>query len=143
MAFCCDALCPLLAQSGYPDRLDRCPLLGVKRTSPSGIVALPVGRMRRWSSCPLSGQCCCPVRGQAECAIFGYEENMLNETTIATFKSSLRGELIKQSDTRYDTARKVYNGMIDRRPLLIANCADVADVITAVKFGREHKLVVS
>lgn len=86
---------------------------------------------------------CYPVRGQAECAIFGYEENMLNETTIATFKSSLRGELIKQSDTRYDTARKVYNGMIDRRPLLIANCADVADVITAVKFGREHKLVVS
>src|ERR1017187_1670419 len=68
---------------------------------------------------------------------------MLNETTIATFKSSLRGELIKQSDARYDTARKVYNGMIDRRPLLIASCADVADVITAVKFGREHKLVVS
>src|SRR5262252_3785251 len=146
---------PLLAHSGHslevPDAYDP------KRTSPSGIVALPVGRMRRWSSCLLSGQCCCPmqrpkakswagcypVRGQAECAIFGYEENMLNETTIATFKSSLRGELIKQSDTRYDTARKVYNGMIDRRPLLIANCADVADVITAVKFGREHKLVVS
>ena len=41
---------------------------------------------------------------------------MLNETTIAALKSSLRGELIKQSDARYDTARKVYNGMIDRRP---------------------------
>ena len=68
---------------------------------------------------------------------------MLNETTIATLKSSLRGELIEQSDARYDTARKVYNGMIDRRPLLIASCADVADVITAVKFGREHKMVVS
>ena len=41
---------------------------------------------------------------------------MLNETTIGTFKSSLRGELIEPSDGRYETARKVYNGMIDRQP---------------------------
>ena len=68
---------------------------------------------------------------------------MLNETTIATLKSSLRGELIEQRDASYDTARKVYNAMIDRRPRLIARCGDVADVIAAVKFGREHKLVVS
>ena len=69
---------------------------------------------------------------------------MLNETTIATFKSSLRGELIKQSDVRYDTARKVYNGMIDRRPLLIASCADVTArgaarnlAATAIRAGAE------
>ena len=66
---------------------------------------------------------------------------MLSEATIAPFKSSLRGELIEPSDTRYDEARKVYNGMIDRRPRIIARCVDVADVIAAVNFGREHKLL--
>jgi len=68
---------------------------------------------------------------------------MLSETTIATFKASLRGELIEPGDQRYDAARKVYNGMIDRRPRLIAPCTDVADVITAVNFGRENKLLVA
>ena len=60
---------------------------------------------------------------------------MSNETT--TLKSSFRGELIEQRDASYDTARKVYNGMIDRRPRLIARCGDVAYVIAAVNFGRE------
>ncbi len=68
---------------------------------------------------------------------------MLSETTIAPLKSSLRGELIEQRDASYDTARKVYNAMIDRRPRLIARCSDVADVIAAVNFGRENSLVVS
>src|SRR5271165_973937 len=68
---------------------------------------------------------------------------MLNEATIAPFRASLRGELIEPGDPGYDAARKVYNGMIDRHPRLIARCADVADVMTAVKFGREQKLVVA
>ena len=68
---------------------------------------------------------------------------MLNEAKIATFKASLRGGLIEPNDPGYDAARKVYNGMIDRRPRLIARCADVADVMTAVKFGREQKLLVA
>ena len=68
---------------------------------------------------------------------------MLSDTTIATFKSSLRGQLITPGDSQYDEARKVYNGMIDRRPGLIAKCADVADVQTAVNFAREQKLIVS
>jgi len=68
---------------------------------------------------------------------------MLNEASIATFKASLRGGLIEPSDPSYDAARKVYNGMIERRPRLIARCADVADVMTAVKFGREEKLLVA
>jgi FAD/FMN-containing dehydrogenase len=66
---------------------------------------------------------------------------MLNETTIGKFKTSLRGELIQRSDERYEDARKLYNGMIDKRPLLIARCADVADVISAVRFGRENSLL--
>jgi FAD/FMN-containing dehydrogenase len=62
---------------------------------------------------------------------------------ISTLKASLRGELIQQGDEGYDAARKVYNGMIDKRPALIARCADVADVIAAVNFGRENGLLVS
>jgi len=68
---------------------------------------------------------------------------MLNETAIAALKSELRGELIEPNDTRYDAARKVYNAMIDWKPRLIAHCADVADVIAAVKFARENKLPLS
>ena len=68
---------------------------------------------------------------------------MLNAEAIAAFKAGLRGELIEPSDPNYDAARKVYNGMIDRRPRLIARCADVADVMAAVKFGREEKLAVA
>src|SRR6266513_2778163 len=61
----------------------------------------------------------------------------------SALKASLRGELIQSNDEGYDTARKVYNGMIDKHPALIARCADVADVIAAVNFGRENNLLVS
>ena len=43
----------------------------------------------------------------------------------------------------YEEARNLYNAMIDKRPLLIARCADVADVIAAVNFGRENKLPIA
>ena len=68
---------------------------------------------------------------------------MLSETTIGKFKENLRGELIQRSDGRYEDARKLYNGMIDKRPLLIARCVDVADVITAVNFGRDLDLLIA
>jgi len=66
-----------------------------------------------------------------------------DEEKILEFKQSLRGELIQRGDKGYNEARKVYNAMIDRHPGLIARCADVADVITAVNFGRENNLLVS
>ena len=66
---------------------------------------------------------------------------MLNDASVKEFSAGLRGELIQRSDERYETARKLYNGMIDKRPLLIARCADTADVILAVRFGREHSLL--
>jgi FAD/FMN-containing dehydrogenase len=68
---------------------------------------------------------------------------MMNDDAIAAFRASLRGELIEPRDAGYDAARKVYNAMIERRPRLIARCADVADVMAAVKFGREQKLLVA
>ena len=56
---------------------------------------------------------------------------------------SLRGELIRPQDPGYDNARAIWNGMIDRRPALIARCRGVADVIEAVNFARSHDLLVS
>src|SRR5438045_2219503 len=64
-------------------------------------------------------------------------------TAVQNFASRLRGELIRQGDAGYDAARKVYNGMIDKHPALIARSADVADVITAVNFAREHRLTLA
>src|SRR5213592_1306385 len=68
---------------------------------------------------------------------------MLQPDAIAQFRGQLRGELIEPTYAIYEEARKVYNAMISRRPRLIARCADVADVITAVRFGREQKLRVA
>jgi FAD/FMN-containing dehydrogenase len=66
---------------------------------------------------------------------------MLKDAAIEKFKTSFRGELIPRGDERYEEARKLYNGMIDKRPLLIARCADAADVISAVQFGRDNDLL--
>jgi len=55
----------------------------------------------------------------------------------------LRGSVIDPSDPRYDGARALYNAMIDKRPALIARCADVADVIAAVRFGRANGLEIA
>jgi hypothetical protein len=62
---------------------------------------------------------------------------------LETLKASLRGALIGREDADYDEARKLYNGMIDKRPLMIARCADVADVIAAVNFGQDQKLPIA
>ena len=68
---------------------------------------------------------------------------MLNPVDIANFRGALRGELIEPGDSRYAEARQVYNAMISRRPRLIAACADVADVVAALRFGREHSMRVA
>ncbi len=52
--------------------------------------------------------------------------------------AAVRGSLIMPRDPRYDAARAVNNGMIDKRPAAIARCRDAADVIACVRFGREH-----
>ena len=67
----------------------------------------------------------------------------MNDDVIGKFAQSLRGELIGRGHAAYDEARQLYNGMIDKRPLLIARCVDVGDVITAVNFGRGSKLPIA
>ncbi|MCB0200784.1 MAG: FAD-binding oxidoreductase [Caldilineae bacterium] len=71
-----------------------------------------------------------------------YAENQyphLRQATAA-FEARLRGQLIRPQDPDYEAARRVYNGMIDRRPRLIARCVDVADVVAAVNFARDNEL---
>jgi hypothetical protein len=67
----------------------------------------------------------------------------MEQQAITEFKTQLRGELIEPTDANYEKERKVYNAMINRKPRLIAKCADVADVMTAIHFGRKHHLPVS
>lgn len=68
---------------------------------------------------------------------------MINEKILNDFKSTFRGKIIIQSDKEYSTAKKVYNGMIDKNPELITVCNDVSDVIMAVNFGRENNLLIA
>ncbi len=67
----------------------------------------------------------------------------LSDAAVQGFRAQLRGRLVGPNDQDYDTIRQVYNGMIDKRPALIARCVDVADVITAVNFGRDNGLNVA
>jgi FAD/FMN-containing dehydrogenase len=67
----------------------------------------------------------------------------LDEGTIEALGSGLRGELLRATDAGYEDASQVWNGMIDRKPALIARCAGVVDVISSVNFVREHDLLVA
>ncbi len=71
------------------------------------------------------------------------EKTMLEETAVQELQESLYGELIRPGDESYNEARCVHNGMIDKRPALIARCTGVADVVDAVNFARENSLLVS
>ena len=64
----------------------------------------------------------------------------LGAATIQEFRSSLRGELILPGDPPYEQVRKVWNGMIDKRPALIARCAGAADVVACIQFVRSYDL---
>ena len=66
-----------------------------------------------------------------------------DDERIQEFREKLRGRLLRPDDEDYDDARKVFNGLIDKRPALIAACAGVSDVVTAVNFAREASLPVS
>jgi FAD/FMN-containing dehydrogenase len=68
---------------------------------------------------------------------------IIEEAAVADFAAGLRGPLLRPGEAGYDQARVVWNGMIDRRPALIARCAGVADVIVAVRFARTHGVLVS
>ncbi|MDQ0379753.1 FAD-binding oxidoreductase [Amycolatopsis thermophila] len=69
-------------------------------------------------------------------------------TTIATapyeeLAAALRGDLVRPEDPNYDSARAVYNGMIDRRPAAIVRVRDTADVVACVRFARAHDITIA
>ena len=70
-------------------------------------------------------------------------EIALDENAIAQFDLSFQGDLIRPGDEAYESARRVYNAMIDKHPRLIARAIDVADVITCVNFARENGLLLA
>jgi FAD/FMN-containing dehydrogenase len=70
-------------------------------------------------------------------------KDILDEAKIEEFKNHLHGQLIRPGDTAYDQVRRVWNGMIDKYPALIARVSGMADVIEAVNFARENELLVS
>jgi FAD/FMN-containing dehydrogenase len=70
-------------------------------------------------------------------------EAVLGEAAVEEFRASLRGQLLRAGEDGYDAARKIWNGMIDKRPALIARCAGAADVINCVNFTRANNLVVA
>jgi FAD/FMN-containing dehydrogenase len=67
----------------------------------------------------------------------------LSADTLATFEGNFRGPLIRPGEADYDEARQVWNALIDKRPGLIARCSGLADVVEAVNFARQHRLLLS
>jgi FAD/FMN-containing dehydrogenase len=72
-----------------------------------------------------------------------YTTAPLEETAVQDLAARLRGTLLRPGDEGYEQARQVYNAMINKHPVLIARCVDVADVIAAVNFARDHQLILA
>src|SRR3954447_24703017 len=68
---------------------------------------------------------------------------MIDNLAFDRLRAQFRGALLRPPEEGYDEARRVWNGAIDRKPALIARCAGSDDVVTAVRFAREHDLEVS
>jgi FAD/FMN-containing dehydrogenase len=70
-------------------------------------------------------------------------DSVIEAAALAAFEGGFRGDLLRPGAPGYDDARRVWNGMIDKRPALIARCVGPADVVSAVNFARDHDLLVS
>src|SRR5947208_9781089 len=60
---------------------------------------------------------------------------------VNKLKGALHGELLRPGDDEYESARRIHNGMIDRRPAMIIRCAGVSDVMRAVSFVRDDEML--
>jgi FAD/FMN-containing dehydrogenase len=65
------------------------------------------------------------------------------EDDVTEAVMELAGRLLRPDDDAYEEARTLFNSMIDKRPALIAQCAEPADVIAALRFGREQELEIA
>ena len=64
-------------------------------------------------------------------------------SSVEAFAASLRGELVLPGHGSYEQARRIWNGMFDMRPAMVARCTGASDVVQAVNFAREHRLLTS
>ena len=69
------------------------------------------------------------------------DATVLSDGSVAELRQALSGTVITPADPDYEGARRVWNGVIDRRPALIARCAGAADVVEAVRFARSERLL--
>ena len=67
----------------------------------------------------------------------------LQRENLSEFKAHFRGDLVLPGDAGYDDVRAIWNATVNRKPALIARCTRPEDVVQAVKFGRQHNLLVS
>jgi len=67
----------------------------------------------------------------------------VSAAAIEAFAWQQRGDVLDASDVSYDEVRAIWNGMIDRKPALIVRCAGAADVVRAVRFARDNRLLVA
>lgn len=67
----------------------------------------------------------------------------IDQASLDNLKKAIHGKIITPEDGTYDTARAIWNAMIDRRPAFIVQCTGTADVIKTVRFAKEHKLLIS
>ena len=67
----------------------------------------------------------------------------LSQSEVIDYANQLRGSLLTANDATYDAERAVWNGMIDRKPALIAKCEGAADVLATMRLALEHDLLIS
>ena len=68
---------------------------------------------------------------------------VLSHAAVEDYRCSLHGQSLRPGDDGYDSARRIWNAMIDKRPALIARCSGTADVISSVNFAKENNLLIS
>src|SRR5215212_4758413 len=67
----------------------------------------------------------------------------MSPLSVSDLAARFSGQLLQPTDAGYDDARRVHNGLIDKRPMLIARCRNVADIVDAVNLARETNLEVA
>ncbi|MGE5175478.1 MAG: FAD-binding oxidoreductase, partial [Hyphomicrobiales bacterium] len=67
----------------------------------------------------------------------------IDESDLDALRGAMRGAVLRSGDSEYESARRIWNAMIDRRPACIARCEGTADVMAAVSFARKHNLRVA
>ena len=65
----------------------------------------------------------------------------LSDEQLELLRNGFRGTILVEGDHGYESGRKIWNGMFDRRPLVIARCVTTSDVVAAVNIARENKLL--